>query len=125
VIFANSSPFASAKFQRTGMDTRKYSGNSVFYEILPSMGFAGRHFTVKTAGSNFSPALTVLEGQCALVASNGTLIASSNNLTVVSSVVNSNLFTSTAVSFYTDGVSTNYIQAGGSAGKLNITITSP
>jgi len=125
VLFANSGPFAPAKFQRTGMDTRKYAGNSVFYEILPSMGFAGRRFTVKTAGSNFSPTLTVLEGQCALVASNGTLIVSSNNLTVVSSAVNSNAFTSTAVSFTTDGVSTNFIQAGGSPGKLNITITSP
>jgi len=126
VVFPTSNnPFAPAKFVRAGLDTRKYAGNNVFWDISPPTGSSGRQFTVRTIGSNFSPLLTVLTGQCTVIVTNGISTIGSNNLTVITSVVATNGFARPQVSFTTDGVSTFFIEAGGAAGKLNVTITSP
>jgi|GEM_PF-1252240 len=119
-------PFALARFQRS-VDMRKYPTGNAYWEITPTIGLAGRKFTATAAKSNFASTLTVLEGQCTVVVSNGITTVDSSGLTVVNASGTSTNSSSSGsiVVFKTDGTNSFYIEASGGAGKLNLTLTSP
>ena len=106
-------------FQRT-VDTRNYAAGTAYWKIVPPLGATNRKFTANTAKSNFPTTLTVLRGNCA---------GDASGLAVIASQTSSNAFTSTQVSFTTDGAATFYITAApvysGTFGKLKFTLTSP
>ena len=131
---SSGNPCAPSTFVRTGIDTRKVSSGIVYWEIPPALGGAGRRFTATTAKSNFAMNLTVLEGQCAVISSNGNLTADTGSLSFVAgfntnSIASNSTVIVPKVSFTTDGSNTFYIEATpayqGAVGKLKITVTSP
>jgi len=124
-------PFVLAKIQRT-LDTRKLASGTGYWEITPLLGTTGAQFTVNTSKSNFETMLTVLKGECTVIASNGTTVVDSSGLTVVaasSTSTNSNSTSGAKVSFTTDGTNNFYIEAApaltNTTGKLKFTLTSP
>jgi len=132
VVFPNSNPSPLASFQRT-VDMRKFASGNVYWKITPALGTAGVQFTANASKSNFSTTLSVLEGPCLIVTSNGNSTVDSSGQTFVAGFNNtggtgntsSNSTAVSTVSFVTDGTNTFYIEASGGVGKLRLIITSP
>jgi hypothetical protein len=125
VSFANTNQFAPAVFTASAnlnaytnnfpVPTCGTGGRDAVWKILPTVGTAGRHFTVVSNGSNFDTMLSVWSGSC----SNPTPVGCTN------SVVGNGGET---LVFNTDGTNTFFIVGEGSSGqfgKLKLTITSP
>jgi len=142
VVFPNSSdPFAPAAPFTTTVNLSTYTSNmppstlclnsssglpagggpDAVWQIPPSIGTAGRQFTVSTAGSNFYTMLDVWTGSC------GSTIGS-NTLSEVACAQNNIGLEGVQISFTTDGINTFYIVGEGPVGQfgsLKLTVTSP
>jgi hypothetical protein len=126
VAFPNSSnPFAAAVFTSSAnlggytnnmpAPSCNSGGRDAVWQIPPSIGTAGRPFTVYTAGSNFNTMLAVWSGTC-------------DNLTPVVCADKNLGVAGEQLSFTTDGINTFFIVGEGAVGqygKLKIKITSP